>query len=74
LALLGALISSVAAALEDARHRIVAIVTFLTVASGIQLLNIGSAFWGLVVGAIVMVVLTIGRRPPSAESLRPDPG
>jgi len=24
--------------------------------------NIGSAFWGLVVGAIVMLVLAIGRR------------
>ncbi|MEO6117252.1 MAG: benzoate/H(+) symporter BenE family transporter, partial [Pseudolysinimonas sp.] len=62
LALLGALISSVTAALEDQRHRVVAIATFLVVASGIQLLNIGSAFWGLIVGAIVMFVLTVGRR------------
>jgi len=62
LALLGALISSVTAALDDAEHRIVAIVTFLVVASGIQLVNIGSAFWGLVVGAIVMLALTLGRR------------
>jgi len=62
LALLGALISSVTAALEDAQHRVVAIVTFLVVASGIHLLNIGSAFWGLIVGAIVMLVLSIGRR------------
>ena len=61
LALLGALISSVTAALEEPQHRIVAIVTFLVVASGIQLLNIGSAFWGLIVGAIVMLVLTVGR-------------
>jgi benzoate membrane transport protein len=74
LALFGALISSVAAALEDAEHRVVAVVTFLVVASGIQLLNIGSAFWGLVVGGIVMMVLTIGRRPRSAESLEPDAG
>jgi len=62
LALLGALISSVTAALEDAQHRVVAIVTFLVVASGIHLLNVGSAFWGLIVGAIVMLVLAIGRR------------
>jgi benzoate membrane transport protein len=74
LALFGALISSVAAALEDAEHRVVAVVTFLVVASGIQLLNIGSAFWGLVVGGIVMVVLTVGRRPRSEESLEPDAG
>ena len=64
LALLGALISSVTAALEEPQHRIVAIVTFLVVASGIQLLNIGSAFWGLIVGAIVMLVLSVGRRRP----------
>ena len=62
LALLGALISSVTAALEDAQHRVVAIVTFLVVASGIHLLNVGSAFWGLIVGAIVMLVLSVGRR------------
>jgi benzoate membrane transport protein len=61
LALLGALISSVTAALEEPQHRVVAIVTFLVVASGIQLFNIGSAFWGLIVGAIVMLVLGLGR-------------
>lgn len=62
LALLGALIGSVTAALEAPQHRVVAIVTFLVVASGIQLLNIGSAFWGLIVGAVVMLVLDLGRR------------
>ena len=68
LALLGALISSVTAALEDAQHRVVAIVTFLVVASGIQLFNIGSAFWGLIVGAIVMLALTVGRRQRELRS------
>jgi len=77
LALLGALISSLTAAFEDPQHRIVAIVTFLVVASGLQLLNIGSAFWGLIVGAIVMLVLTAGRRrpteaPPATEPADPD--
>jgi len=62
LALLGALISSVTAALEEAQHRVVAIVTFLVVASGIHLLNVGSAFWGLIVGALVMLVLSVRRR------------
>lgn len=66
LALLGALVNSVTAALDEPQHRVVAIVTFLVVASGIQLLNIGSAFWGLIVGAIVMLVLGIGRRAVSA--------
>jgi benzoate membrane transport protein len=61
LALLGALIGAVTSALEEPSHRVVAIATFLVVASGIQLLNIGSAFWGLVVGGVVMLVLTAGR-------------
>ncbi len=79
LALLGALISSVTAALEEPQHRIVAIVTFLVVASGIQLLNIGSAFWGLIVGAVVMLVLGVGRRrrasgTSEAESSTPPTG
>jgi len=73
LALLGALISSVTAALEEPRNRIVAIVTFLVVASGIQLLNIGSAFWGLVVGAIVMLVLNVGRDRRQPDATEADP-
>lgn len=75
LALLGALVSSVVAALEQPPHRIVAIATFLVVASGIQLLGIGSAFWGLAVGAIVMLVLAAGRRPVAGpESSTPSDG
>jgi benzoate membrane transport protein len=66
LALLGALISSVTAALEEPQHRVVAIATFRGVASGIQLLNVGSAVWGLIVGAIVMLVLA-RRQPPPTE-------
>jgi benzoate membrane transport protein len=63
LAVLGALITSVVNALEDPRHRVTAIVTFLVVASGIVILNIGSAFWGLLIGGIVMAWLSWnGRR------------
>lgn len=69
LALLGALVSAVVVALDQPEHRIVAIATFLVVASGIQILNIGSAFWGLIVGAVVMLVLRAGRR---RESLEPE--
>lgn len=53
LAVLGALISSIATALEDADSRVVAILTFLVVASGITLAGIGSAFWGLLVGLVL---------------------
>ncbi len=55
LALLGALVTAVASALDDPRHRITAIVTFLVTASGIAVAGIGSAFWGLVAGAILML-------------------
>lgn len=57
LAVLGALITSVVNALEEPRQRVAAIVTFLVVASGVVILNIGSAFWGLLAGAIVMLWL-----------------
>ncbi len=62
LAMLGALVSSIAASLEQPENRIVAIVTFLVVASGIVVVGIGSAFWGLLVGGIVMLWLGWRRR------------
>jgi len=58
LAVLGALIASVVNAMDDPRHRVTAIVTFLVVASGIVILNIGSAFWGLLIGGVVMAWLS----------------
>jgi benzoate membrane transport protein len=57
LAVLGALITSVVGALEHPVHRLAAIATFLVVASGIVVLGIGSAFWGLLVGGVVMAWL-----------------
>ncbi|PJJ71946.1 benzoate membrane transport protein [Diaminobutyricimonas aerilata] len=62
LALLSALIAAVVAALEEAEHRIAAIATFLVVASGVTIAGIGSSFWGLVVGGVVMAWLGWGRR------------
>jgi benzoate membrane transport protein len=62
LAVLGALITSVVNALEDPRHRVAAIVTFVVVVSGIVVLGIGSALWGLLVGGIVMAWLGWARR------------
>jgi benzoate membrane transport protein len=62
LAMLGAFVAAVASALEDPGTRVVAIVTFLVVASGIVIVGIGSAFWGLVVGGIVMLWLGWHRR------------
>lgn len=66
LAVVGALVTSIRGSLEDSTQRITAIATFLVTASGLTVLGIGSAFWGLVVGAVFM--LWLGRRRPSLES------
>ncbi|WP_104135707.1 benzoate/H(+) symporter BenE family transporter [Cryobacterium sp. Y62] len=62
LALLGALVTSVTNALEEPEHRISAIATFLVTASGVTLIGIGAAFWGLVVGGVF--ILWLGWRRP----------
>src|SRR5690554_3725177 len=56
LALLGTIANSLAGALSDEAGREAAIVTFLCTASGLTLLGIGSAFWGLVLGIVVQAV------------------
>lgn len=62
LAMLGALVSAIAASLESEAHRPVAIITFLVVASGIVIVGVGSPFWGLLAGGIVMLWLGWHRR------------
>ncbi len=57
LALLGALITAVTSAMADPHGRVVAIGTFLVVASGVVVAGLGSAFWGLVVGGAMWLVL-----------------
>ncbi len=52
LALLSTLSGSLFQALNHAQERDAAIITFLVTASGISLLGIGAAFWGLVAGGI----------------------
>jgi benzoate membrane transport protein len=60
LALLGTIGNSLAAALREESQREAALVTFLVTASGVNLLGIGSAFWGVVAGVITLLVW---RRP-----------
>ncbi|MBN9140005.1 MAG: benzoate/H(+) symporter BenE family transporter [Micrococcales bacterium] len=70
LALFGAFATAATTALEEASTRIVAAVTFLVVASGVTIAGIGSAFWGLVVGGVAMLVLTWRPRRRTAPSPR----
>ena len=69
LAVLGALLAGLTNALEAPQHRISAILTFLVVASGVSLVGIGSAFWGLLVGGIVMLWLSWTRRAKESPAV-----
>lgn len=57
IALLGTLGGAMAGAMADEGEREPALVTFLVTASGVALLGIGAAFWGLVAGVLVRLVL-----------------
>ena len=58
LALLATIGNSLSAALADNEQREPALITFLVTASGISLLGIGAAFWGLVAGVVMLAVLS----------------
>ncbi|MDE1187589.1 MAG: benzoate/H(+) symporter BenE family transporter [Pantoea sp.] len=58
LALLGTLSGSLHRALAEPQHRDSAVIAFLITASGVSILGIGSAFWGLVGGMLTWLVLS----------------
>lgn len=62
LALINTIGSGLWAAVRDEGHRESALITFLVTASGLTLLGVGSAFWGLIAGGVTLVVLRLGRR------------
>ncbi|MFI3310580.1 benzoate/H(+) symporter BenE family transporter [Ewingella allii] len=62
LALLGTIAGSLQRALAEESHRDAAVITFLITASGVTLLGVGSAFWGLVGGVIAHWALTFGKQ------------
>ena len=55
-ALLGSIGTGLAAALKGDDHREAALITFLVTLSGLSLWGIGSAFWGVVAGALALFV------------------
>ena len=57
LALISTFAAAAGTALADQRHRLPAAVTFLVAASGIAVGGIGAAFWGLVAGSVMLLVL-----------------
>jgi benzoate membrane transport protein len=62
LALLGALANALTIALKDECERMAATVTFAVTASGLTLFGVGSAFWGLVGGLIVLFLDLMKKR------------
>ena len=56
LALLSSIAGGLAVAVKDETHREAALITFLVTLSGVTIAGIGSAFWGVVAGALALAV------------------
>ncbi|RQO56049.1 hypothetical protein DBR47_18735 [Paucibacter sp. KBW04] len=56
LALLGTIAGGLSSALAEVKHRDAAILTFLVTLSGLNMLGIGSAFWGVVAGSVALLL------------------
>ena len=56
LALLGAFAGAILNAVREQPTREAAVVTFLVTASGLSFLGVGAAFWGLLMGAVLVAV------------------
>ena len=63
IALLGTIGHNIAIAFQDVSEREAALMTFLFSASGIQFFGIGSAFWGLLFGFAVSIILKFRTQP-----------
>ncbi len=77
LALLGTIGGSLAGAMGESKTREAALITFLASAANINMLGIGGAFWGLVIGLLAYLALN-GKMPqrktaPSPIALTPEP-
>ncbi|QLF71448.1 benzoate/H(+) symporter BenE family transporter [Peteryoungia desertarenae] len=62
LALIGAFSGSAVAAFKDTETREAAAVTFLVTASGISILGIAGAFWGLIAGVAMLGLVKVARK------------
>ncbi|MGO2158759.1 MAG: benzoate/H(+) symporter BenE family transporter, partial [Serratia proteamaculans] len=62
LALLGTIAGSLQRALQDEKQRDAALIAFLITASGVTLLGVGSAFWGIIGGAVAHIILSLPQR------------
>jgi benzoate membrane transport protein len=61
LALLGTIGTALNTALRDEFHREAALMTFLVTLSGVVIAGVGSAFWGVIAGALALLVQRAGK-------------
>ncbi|MEW2376905.1 benzoate/H(+) symporter BenE family transporter [Micromonospora sp. NPDC047812] len=73
LALLGALATALTSALAVPAAREAAVVTFVVTASGVTLLGVGGAFWGLVAGGVMLLLFRHRSGGPAAPEPPPAP-
>jgi benzoate membrane transport protein len=66
LALLGSIGGGLHTALREEPHREAALITFLVTLSGVVIVGVGSAFWGVVAGALALFVQQYGLTKKSA--------
>ncbi len=66
-ALLGPLMNALTACVAVEKQRFAAVTTFGVTASGMTLLGLGGAFWGLVAGLLVLGIETLARRTGAAH-------
>jgi benzoate membrane transport protein len=69
--LLGTIGSSLHSALADDLMREAAVVTFTATASGVTVLGVNSAFWGLLAGVLTMLVTRRRKSAPTAAATGP---
>jgi benzoate membrane transport protein len=65
LALLGTIGGALHTALQQESHREAALITFLVTLSGVVIAGVGSAFWGMLAGALALLVHHVGHTPRS---------
>ncbi|MBA1272789.1 benzoate/H(+) symporter BenE family transporter [Stutzerimonas azotifigens] len=62
LALLGSIASGLTQAMQQPNEREAALITFMVTASGLTLLGVGSALWGLIAGILTLLILNARHR------------
>ncbi|WP_378951491.1 benzoate/H(+) symporter BenE family transporter [Pelosinus sp. sgz500959] len=67
LALFGSIISSLSSAMSEELQKESALITFLVTISGISILGVGAAFWGLIAGLVTNYILTGNTKSLTSE-------